>query len=430
MQDLFLALDTLTRKAAREDITTPSALRVARRVLLARIDPAMDRLARLSFLEGVAVGNLGVNLKPGTWIWKGNAGWKDAEKYFKDLNPAWMSKSNQGFFEAARSGVGAVLGHGAAGDGKATVMFGSDIDAIVSDHMQGVQPFSGNRIKPVFYEVGLTLLGPNEVEGLQDGETTPSTAGIRGAIRQKFKARTKTLVSMYKAREKQMGQRLSPTTKDNRPLPGLEGEGLVMNPLYQELRKPSSPLADKIRGILKVMAQKTGKIRAEIFAAYLDLIKGQAFGATSGGNILPRGWATEVGEATGKPENQVRDAVKYVNKWLIANAQKHPLWKKLKQLAAHIGAIGELGLASRFAKTAEFDSMFSEWLAAEHDACGCEDEDDLDDDLEILGEQTKTVGKGPFTLTTVKFPEAPRGGYRHATVQKVADRWSAKTTGK
>jgi len=424
MQDLFLALDTLTDKVAGEPLNRPSALRVARRALLARIDPGMDRLARLSFLEGVAVGNLGVHIQPGKWMMKGDRGFKDAAQYFKNLNPAWTSKSNQGFFDAAMSGVESVLGKGERGNAQATRMFGSDIDAIVSDHMQGVQSYSGNRVKPVFYEVGLTLLSPNEIEGLQDGTTTPATAGIKGAIRGKFASRAKTLLNMYKTREKGLGKRIDPTTTEGRPTPGLEGEGLVTNPLYLELRKPSSPLANELRKILKEMAKATGAVRAEIYSAYLDFIKGGAFGSTGGGSILPRGWALEVGKAVGKSENQVRDAVKYVDKWLVENANSHRLWDKLRKLAEHIGAIGQLGLSSRMAKQAS-DDMISEWLAAELDACDCEDEDEDEPEDEILG-VNKEVGGPPMSFTVGDVPGAAGGGYRFSA-EAVAARWVEKS---
>lgn len=404
MQDLFLALDGLMRKASGAPLDRPSASRVAYRVFLARSDAAMDRLARLSFLEGVAAGNLGVSLKPGKWVMKGNSGWKEAEKHFKNLAPEWTSKSNQGFWDAAVSGVEAVLGRGATGDNQAMRMFGNTIESIVSDHMLGMQPYSGAAIKPVFYEVGLTLLSPREVEGIQEGEVTPATSGIKGAIRNKFKARTKSLISMYKRREKSLGKRVDPTRSDSRPIPDM-GSGNVLNPLLKELRKRNSPVADRIRELLKEMVRrKMRKSTSEVWDAYLDFIKGQAFGATAQGSILPQAWAKDLAKITGKKESAVRMAVKRAQEWLVKNAQKSPLFPKLEKLVSKIEGVGQLGYAGRTANSVDVGEIFADWLELE--GCACEG------DGEVIGETTKTYDAGPFEVQTVKYPSAPRGGYR------------------
>lgn len=407
MQDLLLALDRLLKKSATDGQNRPSVARVAYRALLARIDPGMDLLARLSFLEGVATSQ-GESIKPGQWMMKGRRGFKEAQKVFPNLHPEWGATQNSGFFQAAIQGLKA---KGLIpDDATATRLYGSTIDAIVSDFMQGVNPVTGGRVKPVFYEVGLTLLSPSEIEGLAEGALRPTASGIRGAIAKKFYARGLDIFRAHK-RKVQQRKRVPPTVSWGTS-PELEGDGaLVSNALFAELRKRSSPIADRIRETLKQMVHKGMKGEAaESFAVFLDTIKGHAQLPTSGGKVLPGGWAKEVAKATGKNENAVRNNVNRALKWLEKNGRKSSLFPRLKKLVDRIESVGALGMGARTAGELTADEVFSEWIATE---------------LEMLGEVTRQHDIGPFSLTTVKYPDAPRGGYRFS-VEAVADRFEKR----
>jgi len=393
MQDLFLALDNVLRRCASEPRTRPSALRVASRVLQARIDLGMDLLARVSFLEGVAWSE-NKSMKPGTWVRKGRAGRKEAEKYFGKLNPAWTSNQNSGFFNAAIIGVRRRLGD----DDDAQRKYGRTPEEVAGDFAFGYFPIAKKR-QPTFFEVGKTLLKPAEVEGVHEGTTTPATPGITGAIAKKFTQRAADFVRSEEGGKKKQEtfQRVSPRTESvyerQRGAPDL-------NPLYLELRKHHSPKADKIREILKSMVRQSGRrVEADIFCAYLDYIKGSGRTTTPTGRGEPEGFLKDLVEITGKPKAQVTNSIKKMKQWLVENAQKTgALWKNLQSLVSDIEVLGEPGWATRRATEDEdLEEVLAEWLKIE----------------EELLSGDRTVNVGPLSITIGDFPGAGAGAYKH-----------------
>lgn len=394
MQDLFLVLENLRRRLASEPRTRPSALRVASRVLWARVDLGMDKLARLSFLEGVAWSE-NKRMKPGTWVRKGRAGWKEAEKYFGKLNPAWSSNQNSGFFSAAVIGCKRRLGD--ADD--AQRRYGRTPEEVASDFAFGYFPIAGER-QPTFFEVGKTLLKPAEVEGVHEGTTTPATPGITGAIAKKFQQRAADFV-----RHEEGGKTKQETFRRVTPRTEMVYERQKgapdLNPLYLELRKHHSPKAEQIRKILKKMVRRSGKrIAAEIFVAYLDYIKGAGRSGTPTGRADPEGFLADLVEITGKPKAQVSNSVKEMKKWLAENAPKMgPLFEQLKKLVSDIEILGEPGWATRRAEEEDDpEEILAEWLKIE----------------EELLSGDRTVNVGPLAITIGDFPGAGAGAYKHA----------------
>jgi len=354
----------------------------------------MDKLARLSFLEGVAWSE-NKRMKPGTWVRKGRAGWKEAEKYFGKLNPAWSSSQNSGFFNAAIIGVKRRLGDADEAQRK----YGRTPEEVASDFAFGYFPIAGER-QPTFFEVGKTLLRPAEVEGVHEGTTTPATPGITGAIAKKFQQRAADFVRHEEGGEKKKEtfKRVTPRTEmvyeRQRGAPDL-------NPLYLELRKHHSPKADKIREIIKKMVLLSGrKVAAEIFIAYLDYIKGSGRTTTPTGQAEPEGFIMDLVEITGKPKAQVSNSIKGMKKWLRENAPKMgSLWDKLTKLVSDIEVLGEPGWATRRAEEEDDpEEILAEWLKIE----------------EELLSGDRTVQVGPLAITIGDFPGAGAGAYKHA----------------
>lgn len=375
--------------------------------MMARVDRGMDLLARLSILEGAA------GVKPGKWAWRGPAGAREAQKYFPGLHPSWTARDNQGVFLAAVRSLERFVGDAT----KSTRIFGNTAEGMASDYMMGTQPVTGNRVKPVFYEVGLTIKG-SDLEDLSNGKFLPKNAA--GKVAWKFSQRAKDVVRTQKQRHQQQ-TRIDPFMVDDRPLP--EVEEADINPLYRELRNPGSPKGDKIREILKQMVRKNtrAKASAEIFIAYLDYIKNVGVGPTEKHRGLPKGYLMDLSKITGKANQQIRVAIRDMEKWLVENAPKMGrLWDDLRKLVADVEVYGELGYGQRpsffpgekSASRCRFASeleMLADWMTqeeSEREACGCPHDD------EVTAEQTRTVDAGPLTLTMVRYPDAPRGGYR------------------
>lgn len=402
MQDLFLALDRFIREAAQAPSTSPSTARLARQVLQARISSGYDWAARLSFLEGVAAGE-GAAMRPGRWWLRGTAGAREAQKYFGQLNDAWTTKRDSGIYNKAVLTVERYLG--GSDEGWQSARGGKSAEDVVNDLLMGISPVTGNKHKPTFYEVGLTLLSPAEREALHEGTLLPRAIG--GGVASKFRQRTVQVL-------RGLPQHDPTETPEGRMRPDLDRPVEIINPLFRALRESHNPRAEKVREMLKQIARTKGGLKADIFIEYLDYIKGEARTPTPGGSADPSGTVRDLEKITGRPSTQISSALKSMKRYVIEEGKKN---ERLKGLIADLMVLG--GTARRAAEYAACDDVLAEWgewEGAYLEALGM-------DDGEYKAENIRTVDVGGLQFAIAKYPGAAAGAYKHAAPSRVAERF-------
>lgn len=402
MQDLFLAFDYFIREAAQDPLTSPSTARLARRVLQARISSGYDWAARLSFLEGVAAGE-GAAVKPGRWWLRGTAGAKEAQKYFGQLNDVWTAKRDSGIYNKAVKTVERYLG--GSGEGYQSARGGKSGEDIVNDLLMGISPVTGDKHKPTFYEIGLTLLSPAEREALHEGKLLPSAIG--GGLTAKFRQRAVQILRGLPSH--------APTeTPEGAIRRDIDRPAEIVNPLFRALRESHNPRAEKVREMLKQIAKTKGGVKADIFIEYLDYIKGEARTPTPGGSADPSGTVRDLEKITGRKRSQISAALKEMKQYVIEKGKKN---ERLKSLIADIMELG--GTGRRATEHAACDEVLADWGECEGaylEALGM-------DDGEYKAENIRTVDVGGLQFAIAKYPGAAAGAYKHAAPSRVSDRF-------